>query len=70
MIGMALGSAGDETAASLAADPGVGEALRAAAAIEGALESCDVIGGTAPRRVAEALAAARARLDADSGPGA
>jgi argininosuccinate lyase len=62
MLGMALGAAGDERARELAAEPGIGDALRAAAAIDGALESCDVIGGTAPRRVAGALSAARARL--------
>jgi argininosuccinate lyase len=63
MIGMALGAAGDERAAALAADPGIGEALRDAAAIDGALASCDVIGGTAPERVAGALRATRTRLD-------
>ena len=41
--------------AELAADPAIGDALRGAAAIEGALASCDVIGGTAPTRVAAAL---------------
>jgi argininosuccinate lyase len=66
MIGMALGAAGDERAAALAADPGIGEALRAAAAIDGALASCDVIGGTAPERVARALRAASARLDQET----
>ena len=64
MIGLALGAAGDPTAATLAEDPDIGEALRSAASIDGALASCDVIGGTAPTRVAAALAAARARLDA------
>ncbi len=64
MIGLALGAAGDPTAATLAEEPGIGDALRAAASIDGALASCDVIGGTAPTRVAAALAAARARLDA------
>jgi argininosuccinate lyase len=63
MIGLALGAAGDETARSLAEEPSIGEALRSAAAIDGALASCDVIGGTAPGRVAAALAAARTRLD-------
>ena len=53
----------DATAAALADEPGIGDALRAAASIDGALASCDVIGGTAPTRVAAALAAARARLD-------
>jgi argininosuccinate lyase len=62
MLGMALATAGDETARSLAQEPGIGDALRGAAAIDGALVSCDVIGGTAPTRVAEALAAARHRL--------
>jgi argininosuccinate lyase len=62
MLGMALGAAGDETARSLASESGIGDALRAAASIDGALASCDVIGGTAPTRVAEALAAARHRL--------
>jgi argininosuccinate lyase len=62
MIGLALGAAGDETARSLAEDPVIGDELRTAAAIDGALASCDVVGGTAPRRVAEALAAARRRL--------
>ena len=65
MIGLALGAAGDPTAATLAEDPGIGDALRAAASIDGALASCDVVGGTAPTRVAAALAAARARLDAN-----
>jgi argininosuccinate lyase len=68
MIGMALGAAGDERAAALAADPGIGDVLRAAAAIEGALASCDVIGGTAPDRVAAALSAARTRLDRGTAP--
>ena len=62
MIGGALAAVDDETARSLAAETGIGDQIRQAASIEGALETCDVIGGTAPRRVAEALAAARARL--------
>ena len=65
MIGMALGASGDADVAALAADPGIGDALRAAASIDGALASCDVIGGTAPDRVRAALSAVRARLDAD-----
>ena len=63
MVGLALGASGDPAAAGLADDPGIGEALRDAASLDGALASCDVIGGTAPTRVAAALAAARARLD-------
>ncbi len=62
MIGMALAAAGDETARQLAQDPAIGEALRVAAGIDGALASCDVVGGTAPGRVAMAIAGARARL--------
>ena len=42
--------------AALADEPGIGDVLRAAASIDGALASCDVIGGTAPGRVAAALA--------------
>jgi argininosuccinate lyase len=63
MIGLAFGASGDATAADLAEEPGIGDELRAAASIDGALASCDVIGGTAPVRVAAALAAARQRLD-------
>ena len=63
MIGLALGAAGDQTAASLAADETIGEVVRGAASVDGALASCDVVGGTAPTRVAEALAAARRRLE-------
>jgi argininosuccinate lyase len=62
MLGMALGAAGDDTARKLAQEPGIGDELRGAAGIEGALASCDVVGGTAPARVANALAAARERL--------
>jgi argininosuccinate lyase len=64
MIGLALGAAGDERARALASEPGIGDAIRAAASVEGAIETSDVIGGTAPRRVAAAVAAARARLGA------
>jgi argininosuccinate lyase len=62
MIGMALGASGDAVAADLAADPGIGGSLREAASLDGAIAACDVIGGTAPDRVATALAAARERL--------
>jgi argininosuccinate lyase len=62
MIGMALAASGDDRARSLAEAPGIGDALRSAAAIDGALASCDVVGGTAPTRVADALATARRRL--------
>ena len=66
MIGLALGASGDPTAGALAADAGIGDALRSAASIDGALASCDVIGGTAPARVRAALAAARERIDRES----
>jgi hypothetical protein len=62
MIGVALAAAGDDQARALAEAPGIGDELRAAAAIDAALDSCDVVGGTAPGRVAGALAAARERL--------
>jgi argininosuccinate lyase len=64
MVGLALGASGDPAAADLAAEPEIGDELRAAASLDGALASCDVVGGTAPTRVAAALEAARARLDA------
>jgi argininosuccinate lyase len=69
MVGIALGASGDPSASALAADAGIGEALRGAADLDAAVASCDVIGGTAPERVRAALAAARARVDAESGPG-
>ena len=66
-IGLVLGASGDPLTRELAAESGIGDALRAAAEITSALESCDVIGGTAPARVAAALTVARARLDAATG---
>ncbi|MGZ9275744.1 MAG: argininosuccinate lyase [Candidatus Limnocylindrales bacterium] len=63
MIGLALGASGDASAQALAADSTIGDTLRGAASVDGALASCDVIGGTAPTRVADALRAARDRLD-------
>jgi argininosuccinate lyase len=60
----ALSEPGDANAARLAADPALPAALRAAATLEAALASCDVVGGTAPGRVAAALTAARERLAA------
>src|SRR6187397_322056 len=62
-VALALAGSDDPTAAALATERGIGDELRAAASIDGALASCDVIGGTAPARVAAALAAARERLD-------
>jgi argininosuccinate lyase len=60
----ALKTASVPDAARLVAEPDIGALVRAAASIDGALASCDVIGGTAPARVAAALEAARRRLDA------
>jgi argininosuccinate lyase len=59
-----LAASDDPTAAGLALEPGIADTLRAVAGLEAALASCDVVGGTAPDRVATALAAARARLAA------
>jgi argininosuccinate lyase len=58
----ALDGSDDPVARSLAKEKGIGATLRGAASIDGALESADVIGGTAPARVAAALEAARVRL--------
>jgi argininosuccinate lyase len=58
----ALEASDDPTARGLAVDPGIAAAVRAAAALDAALAAPDVIGGTAPGRVQEALRAARARL--------
>jgi argininosuccinate lyase len=69
MIGIALGASGDPTAAALATEADIGEAVRGAADLDAAVASCDVIGGTAPDRVRAALAAARGRIAAESGPG-
>jgi argininosuccinate lyase len=63
MIAQALASAGDAAARGLAEHADIGDELRAAASVEGALATCDVIGGTAPHRVQAALAAARLRLE-------
>jgi argininosuccinate lyase len=58
----ALRGSEDPTARSLAGEPDIASAIREAASVEGSLAAADVIGGTAPKRVGEALAAARARL--------
>ena len=59
----AFAVADDSTTRGLAASTGIVAELRQAATIEATLAGPDVIGGTAPARVREALAAARARLD-------
>jgi argininosuccinate lyase len=63
-IAAALAASDDAVARALATEPGFGGALRAAAAVEASLAAADVIGGTAPDRVAVALTAARERLGA------
>jgi argininosuccinate lyase len=60
----ALAASSDDVAAGLSREPAIGTTVRAAADIDRAVASCDVIGGTAPDRVRAALEAARARLDA------
>jgi hypothetical protein len=61
-IAAALAASDDSIAIALVGDATVPGELRAAAELEGAMAGCDVIGGTAPRRVSAALAAAKARL--------
>jgi argininosuccinate lyase len=58
----ALAATDDPVALTLAGEADLPAQLRSAAALDGALASCDVIGGTAPARVEAALAAAKARL--------
>jgi argininosuccinate lyase len=60
----ALGGAGEGRSSDLAGDAAVVTRLREAATVEAALAGCDVVGGTAPRRVGAALDAARMRLEA------
>jgi len=61
--GAALAEADDPVAVALAADPAVPERLRRAATVEASLARADVVGGTAPGRVAAELSRARERLD-------
>ncbi len=58
----ALDGSDDPVARHLAKEKGIAAVLRAAATVEGSLASADVTGGTAPARVAQALAAAKTRL--------
>src|SRR3954453_14906114 len=60
----ALDGSDDPTARNLAGVKGIARALREAATVEGSLAAADVTGGTAPPRVADQLAAAKARLQA------
>jgi argininosuccinate lyase len=61
-LSAALAESDDPVAAELAAESAIGETLRAAATIEGALGRCDVAGGTAPGRVRAELESAARRL--------
>jgi hypothetical protein len=67
MIVAALAESRDSGVMGLAGDAALPGELRAAATLDAALASCDVVGGTAPGRVAAALAAARTRLDGAGG---
>jgi len=61
-IAAALATSDDSIAIAIVGDREVPGELRTAASLEGAMAGCDVVGGTAPRRVATALAAAKVRL--------
>jgi argininosuccinate lyase len=61
----ALAAADDPVAQDLATKPRIAVALRRAADVDAALAAADLTGGTAPKRVAAALVAARARLEAE-----
>jgi argininosuccinate lyase len=61
-IRAALDGSDDPVARDLAHRRGIAGQLRAAATLEGSLAAADVTGGTAPVRVAAALAAAKERL--------
>jgi argininosuccinate lyase len=62
-IANALAASEDPVARRLAHESAVPTALAQAATVDAALAQADVVGGTAPHRVADALKAARARLD-------
>jgi len=64
-IAAALRASDDPVAVRLAGEPGITDDLRAAATVEAALSRPDVIGGTAPTRVAAELAEAARRLGVD-----
>ena len=60
-----MAASGDPAVGELALRPGMTSQLRATSTVELAIASCDVIGGTAPDRVAAAVAAARERIERD-----
>ena len=66
-IADALVESDDSTTRSLASDPTVPSRVLAAAGLDAALARFNVIGGTAPARVAAALAAAESRLGTSAG---
>lgn len=61
-IAAALRGVDDAEAGSLIERPDIGDLVRSAASVEGALAASDVLGGTAPKRVRASMAAARDRL--------
>ena len=63
-VELRVGGSDDPVARDLAHRRGIAAQLRGAATIEGSLAAADVTGGTAPARVAAALALARERLGA------
>jgi argininosuccinate lyase len=65
----ALAASDDACARALADDPGIGASLREGATVEASLARADVVGGTAPGRVAAALESARKRLEERDIPG-
>jgi argininosuccinate lyase len=65
----ALAASDDACARALADDPGIGASLREGATVEASLARADVVGGTAPGRVAAALESARKRLEERHVPG-
>jgi argininosuccinate lyase len=62
-----LAASDDETARRIGAEPDTAAELLASATIAASLAAADVIGGTAPSRVAAAIAAARQRIDRERG---
>ncbi len=69
-VSASLAASDDEAARALAEDPGIGARVRTAAALDGAMARCDVVGGTAPGRVRAELDAASIRLGLTAATGA
>jgi len=66
-VAEAFRAAEDPAARERADDPALPGRIRAAATVAGALARCDVVGGTAPARVAAELAGHEARLAEETG---